>query len=278
MNFIKEKIKSLWGRKRPIVIEKRKDLQHYLLKILQQFKSDTIRVEPLFEQTSQSLSEFVVEHPTGHHILTIVPIDGPYQYVVKLINTANLRSIRIEVPKEENKWQTIMIRYLERTANVVKNLDNFYIGESTAVDYHDYAEVIDMAESGEFFTDWLFEKIDRSQDLDMAHGIMMQNIYDKPTDHESVCVGVIETVKPVDIRDTEVTLDIRLKGCEGVLRSTVTRASSKRYKSGRIFVINQDGVHVSFMFGKAKKFIKFSRDDWELLKTLTYQGYRRAGA
>lgn len=209
--------------------------------------------------------------------LAILELQGPNQYVIKVENPDNLRNWRIEIPKNSNPCKDILVYQLERTNNVVEDIDQFYKGPCFR--YHSLGELMSDINAFKFMDEWIIEDLDRSTDIVKGMAFPRPTCDAIPADPSMVYYQIIDSVKLLQV------MSVNGKWMHSLLLSfkpfptdeeltypelniIVPAEDARTYNSGVIFVINYKGKHAAFKFSKARKFLSFTSKDWGVLKQL----------
>lgn len=194
-------------------------------------------------------------------------LEGPYQHVLKIINKQSIRMIRIEVPKEKNKDQRIVVHVLERTHDILKDIDNFYQGDSYY--FEKINGVIEFVETSTLFGSWIKEHIDRTKDREQVQGTVLETD-DQVPDKDQVLCALIKNVLIIDFMPDQVTMVLRLKGKYGKLvkKVTTSRENAKSFQINSVYVLTSLGKETGLQFGKCRKYIMFDKENWRKLRDM----------
>jgi len=195
----------------------------------------------------------------------LYPIDtlnGPHQYVMKAINTKNLRMIRVEIPKITNQDQRISVFRLEREHDIIEHIDQFYKSQTEYID--DFNLLIQLVKYGHFFNDWFFENIDRSDDRNSAWAYLLPDIHAVPVGKPYVYYGIIRSITPIDTTDDNfIRLGIKFLHIEGSREVLIPVSKIKHHRKGNIFVVSGSGKTSAVQFSKARHYLEFKKSDWK---------------
>lgn len=194
-------------------------------------------------------------------------IDGPFQKVLKILNKQSIRMIRIELPKEDNKEQRIAVHLLERTHDVLEDIDNFYQGKTIFFDK--LSDVLYFIKVSSYFGTWIKEPVDRMHDREVINGKLMEHAEQVPEIGTALC-AYIRKVLILDFQEDKTMMSLMLKGPQGrfVKVITVPRSVSRSFAPGSIYVLTPAGKEVGLAFGKCRKYILFNKDDWRSIRNM----------
>lgn len=187
---------------------------------------------------------------------------GPHQYIVKLINTTNLRILRVEIPKPTHHSQDVALIRLERRHNIIDHLDEFY--ESTTEYLTDYDELFRYFSSEECFDDWFTLDVDRSSERVSFNATIIPEFGAVPRIENLVYVDIIKDVQWAnsDTTSDQMAIVETMYQKDPIFVSAVPSNKIKYYRRGAILVTNHNGKMFALPFGKARHYLKFDNFSW----------------
>ena len=218
--------------------------------------------QPTPLQQKSILKEALEKQINHHENIVVNEINGPAFLTVKIYNYNSLRSYRFEIPVKETGM--IRVYQLERTHNVIEDIDDFYKGEMQELPF---MTVWERCIGGEFTDKWILESVNRSHNVDSAYAAKQKHLGDLPG-QDTVYYSVIEKIKylPIDQTSDKQKIIIQFHDLEGELEVEVPKRNIGLYQPDRLFVINYKGQHGIFKLSKARKFLRFSKEDWRSIK------------
>ena len=189
-------------------------------------------------------------HEDMRHV-KVSALSGPFMRCVKVQNNQSLRTHRIEIPKNTNRNCVITVFKLERTNNVVKDVDSFYNGPAEEITIH---ELYKRVKAGEFVDKWISEHVDRTHDVSTAQAVMMKTVNDVPVHQNQLACGVIDTVQIRQSDDGMILAKLTFKGIEGSKIIEIAEWETRSYRPMSIFVINSEGGYGVWKFNKVMKY------------------------
>lgn len=233
---------------------------HHEMTITSTVKSSEEIKDEIFSIIERQLDE---SHEDMRHV-KVTALSGPFMRCVKIQNNQSLRTYRIEIPKHTTKDCVITIFKLERTNNVVKDVDSFYNGPAEEISVH---ELYKRVHAGVFADGWISEHIDRSHDISTAHAVMMESVNELPKEDNQLSCAVIETVQIQQTNDGVILAKMKFKGLEGLKVVEIAEWETRSYRPQSVFVINSEGGYGVWKFNKVMKYAHFGQDDWKKIRS-----------
>jgi len=199
----------------------------------------------------------------NHPSIKILVVNGPNFYTVKIHNYANLRTYRFEIDAHGDG--PIAVYQLERTHNIVHDINEFYIGTRSEVRYDD---LLWLCKSGKYLDEWLTATVDRSCDIEVAAAYRAKDITHLPENDEYVNYAIVDKVKLLPAIGDRQKIVLTFVDLPGEITVIVPRRNVGLYQPDRLYITNTYGKHAVFKLTKARKFLKFKAGDWKELQNI----------